>query len=324
MKTIEQLQQTINSEIATISYPSTPAELYQPIQYILEGNGKRLRPLLLLLAHQLYNEDISPAIKPALGIEIFHNFTLIHDDIMDKSPMRRNKPTVHLKWNENIALLSGDAMMILSFQFFLDLPKHIQNKVLELFTKTALEVCEGQQYDMNYEQKPYISLDEYLQMIRLKTAVLIACSLSMGAIIANAPKTEIQHLYDAGINLGLAFQLQDDLLDVYGDPAIFGKNIGNDIITKKKTFLYVSAYQFSDIEYKQKLDYFFDHNNIDAQTKINEIKQIYSHLKLETYTQQQIQKYIQSSINHIQQLNAQSKAKELLLNFISQLLHRLK
>lgn len=237
MKTIEELQKLVNSELLKISYPTNPQNLYLPIQYTLEGSGKRLRPLLLLLAHQLYNNDLFHAVKPALGIEMFHNFTLVHDDIMDKSDMRRNKATIHKKWNENIAILSGDAMMILSMRFFLHLPAHIQTKAIDLFTKTALEVCEGQQYDLDFEHLTTVSRDEYLTMIRLKTAVLIACSISMGALIAGASTFDIELLYKAGIEIGLAFQLQDDLLDTFGQQEVFGKNIGNDIVNRKKNVL---------------------------------------------------------------------------------------
>lgn len=324
MKSIEELQKLVNSELSKIAYPSTPENLYLPIQYILEGNGKRLRPLLLLLAHQLYSNELIHAIEPALGIEMFHNFTLVHDDIMDKSDMRRNKATIHKKWNENVAILSGDAMMILSTRFFLHLPANIQTKAIDLFTRTALEVCEGQQYDMDFENRTNVSREDYLTMIRLKTAVLIACSLSMGALIAEAPESDIELLYETGIELGLAFQLQDDLLDTFGQQEIFGKSIGNDIINRKKTYLYILAYELANHEQKKQLDYWFNQPEVSNETRVQEIKNLYIELNIEQLTNQQIESYIHNSINKIDQLNAQDNPKLLLKNFIHQLLARKK
>lgn len=324
MKTIEELQKLVNSELLKISYPTNPQNLYLPIQYTLEGSGKRLRPLLLLLAHQLYNNDLFHAVKPALGIEMFHNFTLVHDDIMDKSDMRRNKATIHKKWNENIAILSGDAMMILSMRFFLHLPAHIQTKAIDLFTKTALEVCEGQQYDLDFEHLTTVSRDEYLTMIRLKTAVLIACSISMGALIAGASTFDIELLYKAGIEIGLAFQLQDDLLDTFGQQEVFGKNIGNDIVNRKKTYLYILAYELANNEQKKQLDYWFNHTNISNETRIQEVKKIYSELNIEQHTNQQIEFYIHNSLNKIDSLNTPNSPKDLLKEFIHQLIARKK
>lgn len=324
MKSIEDLQKLVNSELSKLSYPNNPENLYLPIKYILEGSGKRLRPLLLLLSHQLYNDDLKYAIEASLGIEMFHNFTLVHDDIMDKSDMRRNKATIHKKWNENVAILSGDAMMILSMRFFLNLPAHLQTKAIDLFTKTALEVCEGQQYDMDFENRTNVSREEYLTMIRLKTAVLIACSLSLGALIAQAPTTDIELLYEAGIELGLAFQLQDDLLDTFGQQEVFGKTIGNDIINRKKTYLYILAHELANHEQKKQLDYWFNHSNISNEIRIQEIKKIYTELNIEQLTNHEIESYIHSSLNKIDHLNTHNESRLLLKEFIFQLVARKK
>ncbi len=324
MKPIEELQKLVNTELSKISYPQHPKNLYMPIQYILEGNGKRLRPLLLLLTHQLYNDNLLLAIEPALGIEMFHNFTLVHDDIMDKSDMRRNKATIHKKWNENVAILSGDAMMILSIRFFLHLPAHIQSKAIDLFTKTAIEVCEGQQYDIDFEKHTTVSKTEYMTMIRLKTAVLIACSLSMGALIAQAHPYDIELLYEAGIELGLAFQLQDDLLDIFGQQELLGKTIGNDIINRKKTYLYILAYELANAEQKKQLDYWFNQVNVSNNTRIQEVKKIYTQLNIEQHTNQQIQFYIHNCLNKIDSLNVPYNPKLILKDFIFQLIARKK
>jgi len=253
MLKFEEIQNIVNNEIAKLDFKSEPVELYQPISYVLSGNGKRLRPCLALLSCNLFNNDIRNAIKPAIGVEMFHNFTLLHDDIMDKADIRRNKPTVHKKWNENVAILSGDAMLIKTYELFFELKPNILAKVIEVFNKAALQVCEGQQYDMNFETKIDVTTDEYIKMITLKTAVLLAASLKIGAIIGGATLKDANLLYNYGINLGIAFQLQDDYLDVYGDVKTFGKKIGGDIVSNKKTYLLISAIENAKDENKHKL-----------------------------------------------------------------------
>ncbi len=312
MKTIKELQDIINTEIASISYPEYPKELYEPISYILEGQGKRLRPLLMLLAYGMYREDIQMALKPALGLEMFHNFTLVHDDIMDKAPIRRNKTTIHIKWNENTAILSGDAMMILAYQFFFDLPAQIQQQALKLFTQTALQVCEGQQLDMNFETRTNVSVSEYLIMIRLKTAVLLACSLSLGALIAQAPQNDVQTLYEVGIDLGLAFQLQDDWLDVFANQDVFGKQIGNDIVTNKKTYLYLLAYEKADANQKNKLDFWFTEHSDDLKKKVEAVTQLYKEMNISKITKITIESYIHKALSKLDSLSVpQEKTMEL-------------
>ncbi len=235
------LQQRITSAFESSTFIFPPQQLYKPIHYTLEQGGKRIRPLLVLMATDLFGGDVEKALYPAMGLEIFHNFTLLHDDIMDQAPLRRGRPTVHSRWDINTAILSGDTMFVIAYEYVAKTEPALLPSVLDLFNDTARKVCEGQQYDMNYETMQVVTIDDYLMMIRLKTAVLIACSLKLGAIIAGASTTDAEIIYDAGIELGLAFQLQDDYLDAFGDVSVFGKTIGGDISTNKKTFLYLKA-----------------------------------------------------------------------------------
>ncbi|NSW44669.1 MAG: polyprenyl synthetase family protein [Bacteroidales bacterium] len=312
MMTISAIQTKINEAIRLLKYPEKPAELYYPIVYILEDGGKRLRPTLLLLAYNLYSDDIEKALKPSIGLEVFHNFTLLHDDIMDKADTRRNRPTVHKKWNENVAILSGDAMMIHSFQYFYNLPDDVFKPALELFTKTALEVCEGQQFDMNFETQENVSIKDYMEMIRLKTAVLIAASLKLGGIIAHAPEKDLDLLYKAGISLGLAFQLQDDYLDVYGDTSVFGKNIGGDIEANKKTFLMLTAFEKANSQQLNQLKFYFN-AEMSRQQKVESITSIYNQIGVPFITQQKVQELTNEALNLINQLTVKEKTSELKL-----------
>ena len=235
MQTIDKYIEIINNAIASIDYPQSPFGLYAPVKYQLDMGGKRVRPLLTVMACDMFGGDIEEAISPALGLEIFHNFTLLHDDVMDKADIRRGRPTVHKAWNENTAILSGDAMQIIATQKVCEAPLRVLKEVLDLYNKTALEICEGQQFDMEFETREDVTREEYIEMIRLKTAVLIGCALKMGAIIAGATPSQADAMYKFGENIGLAFQLQDDYLDVYGDAETFGKKIGGDILNNKKT-----------------------------------------------------------------------------------------
>jgi len=318
--TITAIQTKVNEAIKSLKYPEKPAELYHPIAYILEDGGKRLRPTLLLLAYNLYSEDIDKALKPALGLEIFHNFTLLHDDIMDKADTRRNRPTVHKKWNDNVAILSGDAMMIHAFQYFYELPNDILKPVLEVFTQTALEVCEGQQYDMNFETQEQVTIEEYMEMIRLKTAVLIAAALKLGGIIGHAPQQDIELLYEAGLKLGLAFQLQDDYLDVYGDTSVFGKNIGGDIMAKKKTFLLLTAFEKANDHQRNQLKYYFE-ANLSRQEKVNAITLLYNEIGVPIITKQKVEKLTVEALSLINQLSVKEKTTQI-TNLITKLIDR--
>ena len=250
----EELMKRIHAYIEQLSYSREPKGLYDPIEYVLALGGKRLRPVLMLLAYNLYREDVESIFSQAAGIETYHNFTLLHDDLMDNADMRRGKPVVHKKWNENTAILSGDAMLILSYQFMMNQcpPEHVQ-EVMEIFGRTALEVCEGQQWDMEFESHNDVTVSEYIEMIRLKTSVLLAAALKIGAVLGGASSADAQKLYDFGIQMGLAFQLQDDYLDVYGNPAVFGKKIGGDILCNKKTYMLITALEQAKGENREEL-----------------------------------------------------------------------
>ena len=253
MKNLEELGKIIEKEINNLPYPNTPALLYDPIQYIMGMKGKRIRPLLVLIAYQLFDNKVEKALSSAIAIEMFHNFTLLHDDIMDNAPIRRGNLTVHEKWDNNAAILSGDVMMIKAYQLITKNNSNNLHDILDLFSKTAIEVCEGQQLDMNFETQKNVTLGEYMKMIEYKTAVLLAASLKIGAITAGASKEDQDHLYKFGINIGLAFQLRDDLLDIFGSSEDFGKQIGGDILANKKTFLYLKSIQLADSSTKRVL-----------------------------------------------------------------------
>lgn len=298
MYSVEELQELINNEIITRSEALKelhPTDLYSPVNYSLEIGGKRLRPVLLLLSYNLFSDEIQKAMPSAIAIEVFHNFTLLHDDIMDKADVRRNQPTVHKKFDENSAILSGDAMAFLSYKYLLENKSEQLVDVIELFSKTAIEVCEGQQFDMDFESRLDVSESEYLEMIRLKTAVLLACSLKAGALIANANTKEANLLYEYGINLGLAFQLQDDLLDSFGDQKTFGKRIGGDILANKKTFLLINALETASPNIKGELLGWINKKDFVEENKISAVKEIYTQLNIKELTQQRIDLYFQKS-----------------------------
>ena len=246
MKTALEMLNLVNAALAAQPFDRQPSGLYEPVKYVLSLGGKRIRPVLMLMAYELYRDDIETIMPTALGIETYHNYTLLHDDVMDKAEIRRGKPTVHKVWNENTAILSGDSMLVLAYQLMSRADDRHLRRVLELFTETALEIGEGQQYDLDFEQRMDVREEEYIEMIRLKTSVLLACALKLGAIQADAPDEDADLLYQFGENIGLAFQLQDDLLDVYGDPKTFGKNIGGDILEGKKTFMLINALRLAD------------------------------------------------------------------------------
>lgn len=292
----------IEEKISEIYYNGDAPSLYEPIKYSLENKGKRIRPVLLLVSYSLFKKDIERAIEAAIGIEMFHNFTLIHDDIMDNSLYRRNKPTVHSKWNINTAILSGDAMMIKSIDYF----TNYNSRLLKEFLHTAIKVCEGQQLDLDYEKKEEISLDEYVKMIRLKTAELIAFSLKAGGIIGNAPENYISNLYELGVNLGIAFQIQDDFLDLFGDFNTFGKNIGQDIAEAKKTILYVMCLKsLNNTEKKLFIDY-YNNKNIEFNEKVLNIKKIYKDNRIDELVSNLLKEYserINSKIKSLENCN---------------------
>lgn len=254
MKTANEVLQMVNKALAELPFERQPQSLYEPVRYVLSLGGKRIRPVLMLMAYELYRNDSETIIPVALGLETYHNYTLLHDDVMDKADVRRGKPTVHQVWNENTAILSGDSMLVLAYQLMSRTDDRHLRRVMELFTETALEIGEGQQYDLDFEQRMDVREEEYIEMIRLKTSVLLACALKLGALQADAPDGDADLLYQFGENLGLAFQLQDDLLDVYGNPATFGKNIGGDILEGKKTFMLINALRLANATQRAELE----------------------------------------------------------------------
>jgi len=310
MYSFNESREIINNTIAKINLSDGPAELFDPIKYTLSTGGKRLRPALVLMSCELFSGKIDKAIMPALGIEMFHNFTLLHDDIMDKSLIRRNKPTVHKKWNENIAILSGDLMSILSYKYITKCNEEMLPSVIDLFNQTAIMVCKGQQYDMNFEALQVVTVDEYLNMIELKTSVLIAASNKLGALIGSANQADTDHMYNFGKNLGMAFQIQDDMLDVYGDLKNFGKKPCGDIIANKKTFLLVKALEIASSEQKTRIYNQLKKKDFDPDEKINAILSVYNDLNIKDITEELIKEYLSKSKSYLEKVSTDDYKKE--------------
>lgn len=316
------LLKKIEHYIEQLEFWRTPRELYQPVEYTMKNGGKRIRPLMTLLACEMFGEDPELALPAAVGLEMFHNFTLMHDDIMDQAPMRRGQPAVHKKWNENTAILSGDVMFALAYQLMLKVPQQHLLKVLEIFNQTVIEVCEGQQYDMNFETIKKVSEADYLNMIRLKTAVLPAACLKTGAVIGGAPESEASNLYLFGESVGLAFQLKDDWLDVYGDEKVFGKKTGGDILANKKTWLYIKAFEMANKEQKQVLSDAFSNRIFNPEEKINSVKGIYTSLELNTLAMEEMEKYYKRAFEYLEQVEANHDAKNKLSQLAGSLFDR--
>ena len=319
MKDLSQIAEIIEAEINNISYLKDPENLYSPIEYTMELGGKRIRPILLLISYQLFNDNFERAFSPAKAIELFHNFTLLHDDIMDKAPLRRGKITVHKKWNNNIAILSGDVMMIHAYQLLAQVESKYLKSILNIFNKAAIEVCEGQQWDMDFESKDDVPLIDYMQMIEFKTAVLLAASLKIGAVLADAKKKDQKHLYEFGLNMGIAFQLKDDLLDVFGTSKLFGKKIGGDILANKKTFLYLKALQISDLSTKLKLKKLYISEN-ENDTKVEKVKKIFVDLNIKKHTLDLMKSYYIKAMKHLDAIDSDKKSP--LIDFADKLMHR--
>jgi len=311
------------TEISTIGQ-TVPQKLYEPVAYSLMIGGKRLRPALMLHAASLFAESVDHVLSAAMAIEIFHNFTLLHDDIMDKADVRRGLPTVHKKYNDNVAILSGDAMCILAFKYFAKGNNESLDKLLPLFTTTALEVCEGQQFDMDFETRDNVTVEEYLEMIRLKTAVLIAGSLKIGALLANAQQTDADLLYEYGINVGLAFQLQDDLLDVYGDPDVFGKKKGGDICANKKTYLLLKALEACDQQTLKELNQWLVKSDFDAAQKIAAVTAIYDKTGTSETTRNLMRSYYDKALIALEKVAISADRKNTLIAFASEVMERIK
>lgn len=318
MKDLLELRSIIDREMASLTYPQSPDILYSPIRYITQLKAKRIRPLLVLISYQIFDDDVERALSPAIAIELFHNFTLIHDDIMDNAPIRRGKPTVHEKWDNNAAILSGDVMMIQAYQLLAKVDINSSKEVFNVFSKAAVEVCEGQQLDLDFESKNQIDITDYIKMIQNKTAVLLAASLKIGAIIAGAGKEEQDNLYDFGVNMGIAFQLKDDFLDVFGSPKVFGKQLGGDILANKKTFLYLKAIELADKPTKDWLEMIYSGNNVEL--KVSAVKEVFQKLNIEKYTMDMMKHYYERAMSNLDLV--MSDKKDLLITFSDKLMDR--
>lgn len=322
MHSISHYQELITNYFSELHLTKDPKNLYEPIEYILSIGGKRMRPILTLMATEVFDVDCKKALAAATAIEVFHNFSLVHDDIMDDAPLRRGNETVHEKWNINTGILSGDAMLILAYQHFEEYEPKIFRELAKLFSKTALEVCEGQQYDVDFETREDVTIPEYLKMIEYKTAVLVAAAMKMGAIVAETTNENADLIYDFGLNLGLAFQLQDDYLDAFGDPETFGKQVGGDIIENKKTYLYLKAIAFSDENQKNQLMHLFSIHPSDNKDKITSVKEIFNASGASSATQKAIQEYTLKAFETLEKMNISSDKKEILRIFGENLMNR--
>lgn len=323
MKSSNEITQLISTEIDQINWSKEPRGLYEPIGYVLSLGGKRIRPVLALMACNLFSDNVQPAVNPALGLEIFHNFTLLHDDIMDRADVRRGKLTVHKKWDDNTAILSGDVMQIASYQFIAKTPADYLKLVLDLFSQTAAEICEGQQYDVDFENRDIVKAEEYLEMIRLKTAVLLGCALKIGAWIGGAGEEDAQLLYDFGINIGLAFQLKDDLLDVYGDEATFGKKIGGDILCNKKTYLLIHALELAKEQDALELQNWIKTTDKKLENqKILAITSLYNRLGVKVICEDKMQFFYTKAIANLEKVAVLDNKKQELRKLAEKLMFR--
>ena len=323
MKTFNEISQIISSELSQINWSKEPHGLYEPIGYVLSMGGKRIRPALTLMACNLFSDDVQPAVNSALGLEIFHNFTLLHDDIMDNADVRRGQPTVHKKWDDNTAILSGDVMQIAAYQYMTQTPVNHLKRTLDLFSKTGAEICEGQQYDVEFENRDRVEADEYLEMIRLKTAVLLGAALQIGAWIGGAGEEDAQLLYDFGINIGLAFQLKDDLLDVYGDEATFGKKIGGDILCNKKTYMLIHALEKAEGKEAEELKYWLNISDTKLfEEKIIAVTSLYNKLGVKQICEDKMQFFYSKAVANLEKVSILENNKQELRKIADKLMFR--
>ena len=322
MHTFNEYLERVNNAIKAIPYPEQPSHLYEPITYTMDLGGKRLRPVLVLMACEAVGGDINRALTPAIGLEMFHNFTLLHDDVMDKADIRRGKPTVHVKWDDNTAILSGDAMLTMATQLIAQAPADVMPQVMNLYNRTAMEIYEGQQYDVDFETRNDVTVDEYIEMIRLKTSVLLGCACKMGALIGGADEATAQLFYKVGENLGLAFQLQDDMLDVWGDEATFGKAIGGDIMNNKKTFLLINAMQRATGDHKVELSLWLSTPNASRAVKVPAVTAIYDALNLRSLSLDAINRYNDEALEALSKIALSEEARSEFANFITRLVKR--
>ncbi len=322
MKTSQELLDMVNDFINNLPYEREPQTIYDPIRYVLSLGGKRIRPVLMLLAYNMYKDNPEHILMPACALETYHNYTLLHDDLMDNADVRRGKPTVHRKWNANAAILSGDTMQVLAYQRLAQCDEDKLPELLHLFTETALQIGEGQQYDMEFETRDDVTEEEYIEMIRLKTSVLLACATKMGALLADASKQDTQQLYRFGELVGLAFQLQDDLLDVYGDPQVFGKAIGGDITSNKKTYMLINAFLHANDKQRAELTHWTTVNDFDRQEKIEAVTRLYNEIGIRELCEKKINTYFQESLECLESIPLPAERKEVLRRYALDMMKR--
>lgn len=322
MKTADELLTQVNAFLDALPYERTPKSLYEPIRYVLSMGGKRIRPVLMLLGYNLYKEDTDKILMNAIALETYHNYTLLHDDLMDQADLRRGHETVHKKWDSNTAILSGDSMLVLAYERMAQCDSRHLADVLSLFTTTALEIGEGQQYDMEFETRDDVREEEYIEMIRLKTSVLLACALKIGAILADAPAEDADSLYKFGEQIGLAFQLQDDYLDVYGDSKVFGKKIGGDITSNKKTFMLINAFSHANEAQRQELEKWVNAKSFDREEKIAAVTRLYNEIGIDKMAQAKIAYYFEQSKKYLDAVQVPAERKEELQKYAQRMMKR--
>ncbi len=322
MKTSNEILKLVNDFLAQLPYERKPKSLYEPVEYVLSIGGKRIRPVLTLMGYNLWKEDPERILMPAVGLETYHNYTLLHDDLMDNADMRRGHETVHRRWDANKAILSGDSMLVLAYQRMQQVPAEKLPAVLNLFTETALEIGEGQEYDMTFETRNDVTENEYIEMIRLKTSVLLACALKTGALLADAPQEDADRLYRVGEQVGLAFQLQDDLLDVYGDPKVFGKAIGGDITSNKKTYMLINAYNRANEKQRKELEHWIGAKEFNRQEKVAAVTRLYDAIGIRQLCEDKINYYFQQASQTLSEVNVPEERKAHLRQYMDELLHR--
>lgn len=322
MKTADEILNLVNDFLASLSYDRKPTSLYEPIEYVLSMGGKRIRPSLMLMAYNLFKEDPQSILMNAIALETYHNYTLLHDDLMDNADMRRGHTTVHKKWNANTAILSGDSMLVLAYERMAQCDAKYLQSVLQLFTETALEIGEGQQYDMEFETRNDVTEEEYIEMIRLKTSVLLACALKIGAILAGASSEDADNLYKFGEQIGLAFQLQDDYLDVYGDSKVFGKEIGGDITSNKKTYMLINAFNHADEQQLQALNTWINAKEFDRKEKVAAVTRLYNEMGIDALAQEKIAYYFEQSKKYLDAVSVDPARKEVLRKYAQKMMKR--
>ncbi|EFL45741.1 polyprenyl synthetase [Prevotella disiens FB035-09AN] len=324
MYTSNELLTIVNEYLNNLPYNRKPSSLYEPIKYVLDLGGKRIRPILMMLSYNLYKENPKTILSSACALETYHNYTLLHDDLMDEAPLRRGQQTVHTKWNNNQAILSGDSMLVLAYERLAQVDtKHLQ-AVLNLFTETALQIGEGQQYDMEFEHRNDVTVDEYIEMIRLKTSVLLACATKMGALLADASAEDAENLYKFGEQIGLAFQLQDDYLDVYGDSKVFGKKIGGDITSNKKTYMLITAFNLANDKQRAELEEWINKTAFDTEEKIAAVTRLYNEIGVDKLAKEKMDYYYEQGKQYLQAVKLPEEQKKELLAYAADMMSRQK